>query len=272
MNVIPLAGVIGHPIGHSKSPRLHGHWLRAYGLPGHYIPIDVAPDDLADILETLPKMGFRGVNVTVPHKERALALAGKASARALRIGAANTLTFREGRIEADNTDGIGFIENLKQAGWQADDRPAAILGAGGAARAVVVSLLEEGLPEILISNRTRARAEALKQEFGARLRVVDWARADAMLAEAGTVVNTTSLGMQGNAPLPFTFEHLREDATVTDLVYAPLRTEILRVAATKGCKTVDGLGMLLHQGVPGFERWFGQRPQVDQALRDAVLG
>ena len=271
---IPLAGVIGSPIAHSKSPQLHGHWLKTNGIAGYYIPMDVSADDLAQVLQTLPKMGFVGVNITVPHKERALALADLVTDRATLIGAANTLIFRkDGKLHADNTDGYGFIQNLRQNApeWRPEAGPAAVLGAGGAARAVVASLLDVGVPEIFISNRTRIRAEALQSEFGKRLTVVDWVQAGNMLEDAVTVVNTTSLGMLGKPPLRVPLDGLRRGALVTDLVYAPLKTQLLIEAEKMGCVTVDGLGMLLHQAVPAFERWFGVRPTVDSATRAATL-
>ncbi|MDG1129654.1 shikimate dehydrogenase [Seohaeicola saemankumensis] len=271
---IPLAGVIGSPIAHSKSPALHGHWLKSYGIRGYYIPMEVSADNLAEVLRALPKAGFVGVNVTVPHKEAVLEIADLVTDRATLIGAANTLIFRkDGKIHADNTDGYGFIENLRQNApdWNPAAGPAAVLGAGGAARAVVASLLDVGVPEILISNRTRIRAEALQHDFGKRLRVVDWVQAGNMLEEAATVVNTTSLGMLGKPELRVPLDGLRKGALVTDLVYAPLQTRLLRVAQEMGCVTVDGLGMLLHQAVPGFERWFGYRPTVDASIRAAVL-
>jgi shikimate dehydrogenase len=271
---IPLAGVIGSPIAHSKSPQLHGHWLKVNGLQGHYVPLHVETDDLETVLRTLPKMGFVGVNITVPHKEKVMEIADLVTDRATLIGAANTLIYRrDGRIQADNTDGYGFISNLKQAvpDWNPTAAPAAILGAGGAARAVVTSLLEVGVPEILISNRTRVRADALRADFGKRLTVVDWVQAGNMLEEAMTVVNTTSLGMLGKPPLRVPLDGLRPGAVVNDLVYAPLKTPFLAEAEEMGCIPVDGLGMLLHQAVPGFERWFGVRPQVDSATRAAAL-
>lgn len=271
---IPLAGVIGSPIAHSKSPQLHRHWLKTYGIPGYYIPMDVAPENLREVITTLPKAGFVGVNITVPHKEKVMEIADLITDRAILIGAANTLIFRkDGKIHADNTDGYGFVENLRQGApqWNPQAGPAAVLGAGGAARAVIASLIDVGVPEILISNRTRIRAEALQQDFGKRLKVVDWVQAGNMLEEATTVVNTTSLGMVGKPELRVPLDGLRKGAVVTDLVYAPLQTRLLRVAEEMGCVTVDGLGMLLHQAVPAFERWFGMRPTVDAAARAAAL-
>ena len=271
---IPLAGVIGHPIAHSKSPQLHGHWLKEHGLPGFYVPMDVGADDLADVLKALPKMGFVGVNITVPHKVKVMELADLVTDRASLIGAANTLIFRrDGKLHADNTDGYGFVQNLRQGApnWNPKIGPAAVLGAGGAARAVVASLLDVGVPEIMIANRTRVRAEALQSDFGKRVRVVDWVQAGNMLENAATVVNTTSLGMMGKPELRVPLDGLRKGALVTDLVYNPLKTRLLQEAEEMGCTTVDGLGMLLHQAVPAFERWFGVRPDVDDATRAAAL-
>jgi shikimate dehydrogenase len=272
---IPLAGVIGSPVAHSRSPLLHGHWLNRYGIKGHYIVMDVAADDLHQVLAALPKAGFVGCNVTIPHKVSVLALADTVTDRAALIGAANTLVFRpDGKTLADNTDGYGFIANLRQhaPGWNAAAGPAAVFGAGGAARAVVASLLETGAPEIRISNRTRARAETLRAEFGGRVVIYDWVQAGNMLDGALTVVNTTSLGMQGKPEFRVPLDALSARATAVDLVYTPLRTAFLAEAAAAGCTIVDGLGMLIHQAVPGFERWFGQRPEVDDAVRAAVLG
>ncbi len=271
---IPLAGVIGSPIAHSKSPQLHAHWLRTYGLSGYYIPMDIVSDDLEDVLATLPRMGFVGVNITIPHKQRALDLADLVTDRATLIGAANTLIFRkDGKIHADNTDGYGFVENLRQGApdWNPKAGLAVVLGAGGAARAVVASLLDVGVPEVQITNRTRVRAEKLAEDFGKRVTVVDWVKAGNILEEASTVVNTTSLGMMGKPEMRVPLDGLQKHAFVTDLVYNPLETRLLRTAREMGCVTVDGLGMLLHQAVPAFERWFGQRPEVDNATRAAVL-
>ncbi|MDZ4312267.1 MAG: shikimate dehydrogenase [Cypionkella sp.] len=271
---IPLAGVIGHPIAHSRSPALHGFWLQRYGIKGHYIPMDVAPEDLRQVLEILPKLGFVGVNVTIPHKEAILQIADVVTDRAALIGAANTLIFRkDGRIHADNTDGAGFIANLRQNApdWDPTAGPAAVFGAGGAARAVVAALIEVGVPEIRIANRTQPRAQALRADFGAKLQIYDWVRAPNMLEGAATVINTTSLGMSGKSDFRVPLDGLERDALVTDLVYNPLKTKFLLEAEAKGCTTVDGLGMLLHQAAPGFERWFDQRPEVDEATRQAVL-
>ncbi|MGB5866022.1 MAG: shikimate dehydrogenase [Sulfitobacter sp.] len=271
---IPLAGVIGSPIAHSKSPQLHRHWLKTYGIPGHYIPMDVGTDDLEDVLKTLPKMGFVGANVTIPHKETVMQYADLVTDRAILIGAANTLIFRkDGKIHADNTDGYGFLENLKAGApkWNPRSGPAAVFGAGGAARAIISSLLEAGVPEIMLSNRTRVRAEQLQHDFGGRVRVYDWVQAGNMIDDATLLVNTTSLGMIGKSEMRVPLDGLRAHTVVNDLVYAPLKTKLLATAEEAGCVTVDGLGMLLHQAVPAFERWFGRRPEVDRATRAAAL-
>jgi shikimate dehydrogenase len=271
---IPLAGVIGHPIAHSRSPALHGYWLRRYGLKGYYIPMDIAPADLPDLLRALPRLGFVGINVTIPHKEAILHIADIITDRAALIGAANTLIFRkDGKIHADNTDGSGFIANLRQhaPAWTPALGPAVVLGAGGAARAVIAALIEVGVPEIRLANRTRARAESLRSDFGAKVVVHEWVQAPMLLDDAVTVVNTTSLGMTGKPDVRVSLSRINPRALVTDLVYTPLKTQFLIDAEALGCTTVDGLGMLLHQAAPGFERWFGQRPDVDQATRTAVL-
>jgi len=274
-SIIPLAGVIGHPIAHSRSPRLHRHWLRTYGIAGDYMPLHVAEGDLEQVLRTLPKMGFVGVNITIPHKVAVMDMVDHISDRAILIGAANTLIFRaDGKIHADNTDAYGFIANLRQGapGWQPTAGPAAVLGAGGAARAVISALIEVGVTEIHLTNRTRPKADALKAEFGSKVHVMDWVQAGNMLDDAATVVNTTSLGMTGAAEFRVPLDGLRPGTVVTDLVYNPLRTRLLIEAEAAGCVVVDGLGMLLHQAVPAFERWFGLRPEVDEATRAAVLG
>ncbi|MBC2836037.1 shikimate dehydrogenase [Paragemmobacter straminiformis] len=271
---IPLAGVIGSPIAHSRSPALHGYWLKRYGIKGHYIPLDIAQSDLAEALRMMPRMGFVGCNVTIPHKEAVLQIADVITDRAALIGAANTLIFRkDGKIQADNTDGSGFIANLRQHApqWQPASGPAAVFGAGGAARAVIAALIEVGVPEIRLANRTRARADALRSDFGAKVRVHEWVQAEDMIDGAATVVNTTALGMTGKPDLVLPLGTLAAGTLVTDLVYTPLKTQFLIEAEARGATIVDGLGMLLHQAAPGFERWFGHRPEVDEATRAAVL-
>lgn len=273
-NPIPLAGVIGQPIMHSKSPSLHAHWLRKLGLRGYYIPMNVAPEDLKTVLELLPKIGFQGLNVTIPHKEAVLQLVDLVTDRAALIGAANTLIFRkDGKIHADNTDGHGFIANLAQyaPSWDPKTGPAAVIGAGGAARAIVSALVNAGTPEIRIANRTKPRAERLKADFGTRVVVYDWFQAGNMIEGVSTVVNATTLGMTGQPELRIPLDGLTRETLVTDVVYAPLETRLLAEAREIGCTTVDGLGMLLHQAAPGFERWFGMRPEIDDETRAFVL-
>ena len=268
------AGVCGQPIGHSKSPRLFRHWFGVYGIEGSYAPLLIAPDEFETAIRGLMAAGYRGVNCTLPHKEAALGIADEVSDAARAIGAANTLTFRaDGAIHADNTDGFGFYENLKAgaAGWSAADGPAVMIGAGGAARAGIFALLEAGAPEVRITNRTRAKAEALAAHFGHRTVVVDWdERADA-LKGAATIANSTSLGMTGQPPLEISLDAAPTTAVVTDMVYAPLETQLLADARARGMVAVDGLGMLLHQARPGFRRWFGTDPEVTPDLRAACL-
>lgn len=271
---IPLAGVIGAPVGHSRSPALHGHWLKTLGIRGYYIPMEIAQADLEQAIRAMPRMGFVGINVTIPHKEKVLAIADLVTDRAALIGAANTIIFRkDGKIHADNTDGYGFVENLRTNAphWAPAAGPAAVFGAGGAARAVIASLIDVGCTEIRLANRTKTRAEALRDEFGSKLSVYDWVQAGNMLDGALTVVNTTSLGMVGKPEFRVPLDALSPHAVVNDLVYTPLETSFLARARENGCTVVDGLGMLLYQAVPGFERWFGTRPVVDEALRRAVL-
>lgn len=266
------AGVIGWPIEQSKSPIIHGHWLEKHGIEGSYEKIALSPDDFETGVRGLIADGYAGVNVTAPHKEAALAMADQITDRAASIGAANTLTFIGGQIHADNTDGEGFINNLMAGApeWNAGLGPALVLGAGGAARAILSALIEAGVPQIILCNRTRARAEALGAHFGRSIVVADWTDAVAASGAVSTLINTTSLGMLGKGDLQFDCTQLRTDCLVTDLVYNPLETDLLRDARARGCATVDGLGMLLHQAVPGFEAWFGIRPKVDATLRTKI--
>ena len=271
---IPLAGVIGSPVAHSKSPRLHNYWLRQNAIAGHYIPMHVSRDDLEKVIRMMPKMGFVGANVTIPHKEAVMNVVDQITDRATLIGAVNTLIFRpDGKIIGDNTDGYGFIENLRQGApnWDPRAGSAVVLGAGGASRAVVAALADAGVPEILLTNRTRVRADKLRADFGQRVTVVDWVQAGNVIEDASLVVNTTSLGMVGNPELRVPLDGLRPETVVTDLVYTPLKTSLLAIAEDMGCTVVDGLGMLIHQAVPGFERWFGMRPVVDERTRAAIL-
>jgi shikimate dehydrogenase len=269
-----LAGVIGWPISHSRSPRLHGFWLEELGIDGAYLPFAVRPERLAASLEALALLGLRGINVTLPHKERVLALCSEVTPGARRIGAVNTIRFGEdGTILGSNTDGFGFIENLRAAlpGWRADAGPAVLLGAGGASRALAVALAEAGVPEIRLANRTASRAARLVEELGPPLRLVEWhARGDA-LDGAALLVNGTVLGMAGQPPLELDLARLPRHAVVNDIVYVPIETALLAAARARGNPVVDGLGMLLHQARPGFAAWFEREPTVSPALRDFVF-
>jgi len=270
----PVVAVVGYPIHHSKSPKMHGFWLQELNVSGHYVPLEIHPDDFEVALKNMPKVGFRGANVTIPHKERALEIADFVSERAKRIGAANTLYFdADGKIHADNTDGYGFITNLKSGApnWKAKSGPALVLGAGGAARAILDALITEGTPKIFLTNRTKDRAAALAQEFGNVVEVVDWSDKNANLSQVRTLINTTSLGMNGNGELGLDYAQLTNSITVTDIVYTPLETDLLKYAKQRGCTCVDGLGMLIYQGIPGFERWFGKTPTVTDDLRRLLL-
>jgi len=268
-----LAGVMGWPVAHSRSPRLHGFWLERHGIDGAYVPLAVRPEDFALTLRALAAAGFRGVNITVPHKEAALAVCDEVDAAARRIGAVNTMLFNNGRLLGSNSDGYGFIENLRQntPDWQATGGPAVVLGAGGAARAVVIALLDAGAPEVRVCNRTEGRAQALVTALGGPLVVIPWDDRALAMRGAALIVNATSLGMSGQAPLDLDVNALPDDALVTDLVYAPLETPLLARARARGNRVVDGLGMLLHQARPGFAAWFGVMPEVTPELRAFVM-
>lgn len=269
-----IAGVMGWPVGHSRSPRLHGFWLRRYGIDGAYIPMAVRPEHAAEAMRALPKLGFAGCNVTVPHKETALAVADTVDAFARRIGAVNTLVVgADGSIAGSNTDAPGFLANLRQeaTAWNPKVAPAVVLGAGGAGRAVAAALVDAGAPEVRVVNRNVARAETLARDIGGPITVIGWDDRAAALRDAGLLVNTTVLGMTGQAALDLALDALPTGALVNDIVYAPLETELLRRAKARGNTVVDGLGMLLHQARPGFKAWFGVDPEVDAALRQAVL-
>lgn len=270
-----LAGVIGWPVGHSRSPRLHGYWLHHLGIDGAYVPLAVKPEDFEIVLRALPRMGFAGANVTVPHKEQALALADHVEPLARRIGAVNTLVVRsDGSVEGRNTDAFGFLANLRHGAphWDPAAGPAVVLGAGGAARAVCAALVDAGVPEIRLVNRSTARAQQVAAEIGGTFTVLPWERRSLALECANLLVNTTTLGMTGQPPLEVDLSALPLHAVVNDIVYAPLMTDLLVEAAARGNKVVDGLGMLLWQAAPGFEAWFGVKPEVTPALRDFVLG
>jgi shikimate dehydrogenase len=265
---------MGWPVCHSRSPRLHGYWLRRYGIDGSYIPLPVHREDLAAALRALPKLGFVGVNVTVPHKEAALATVDRVSAEARRMGAVNTVVVAaDGTLEGRNTDGFGFIENLRSsvAGWRATAGPAAIVGAGGAARAVAAALIDAGVPGLRLINRTVERAERLAGDVGGPIQVYGWPERAAAMADAALLVNATTLGMTGQPPLELDLASLPTAAVVNDVVYSPLVTPLLAAAKARGNRVVDGLGMLLHQARPGFAAWFGIEPEVTPELRQFVL-
>lgn len=269
-----VAGVMGWPVGHSRSPRLHGYWLEHYGIDGAYVPLPVKPDSLGRALAALPALGFAGVNLTLPHKEAALKFLTRIDRMAERIGAVNTVTVEsDGALAGSNTDAFGFIENLKAGAprWRAGDGPAVVLGAGGAARAVGVALLEAGVPEIRLVNRTRDRAEALAAALDPRCHAVGWVDRGESLKSINLLVNTTSLGMAGQPPLDLDLSRLPPSAIVNDIVYVPLETPLLAAARRRGNPVVDGLGMLLHQGRPGFKAWFGVDPDVTAGLRRALV-
>ncbi|MBH63536.1 MAG: shikimate dehydrogenase [Alphaproteobacteria bacterium] len=268
-----IAGIFGWPVKHSRSPLLHGYWLDHYGIDGAYVPLGVEPEHFPQALRILPRLGFVGANVTVPHKEVALEVVDEAEPLARRIGAVNTIVVREdGSLYGSNTDAFGFTENLRQSvpNWLAEHGPAVIIGAGGAARAVAVALIDDGAPEIRIVNRTTPRADALAIELGPVARVWPWIDRNHALADAALLVNTTKLGMQGEASLDLSLESLPVEAVVTDAVYVPLKTQLLASAESRGNQVVDGLGMLLHQARPGFASWFGVEPAVTDALRACI--
>jgi shikimate dehydrogenase len=264
------ACLIGWPAAHSRSPLIHHYWLRTLGIEGGYVIEAVPPDDLRDFVLRLSLRGFAGANVTMPHKESVLALSTP-DARAQAIGAANTLWFADGELRSTNTDVEGFVNNLDACapGWDKAGE-ALVLGAGGAALAVVFGLIERGIKRVHLVNRTLSRAEALAEKFGAAVQPAQWDKVAELLPRAKLLVNTTSLGMHGQGPLEIDVGGLPQDAVVADLVYVPLETALLKAAKARGLSTADGLGMLLHQAVRGFELWFGQRPQVTSELRAIV--
>ncbi len=267
------ACIIGHPVAHSRSPLIHGYWLREHGIDGAYERADVPPGELPAFLQSLAERGFVGANVTVPHKEEAFRCAAVVHPSAEKLGAANTLWLEDGRLNAANTDALGFLANLdaEAPGWDAGLGEAIVLGAGGAARAVVYGLLERGAGTVHVVNRGRERAEELAVFFGPGVRTHGFDDLPQLLGRAGLLVNATSLGMAGKPPLEVDLAGLAPGALVADLVYVPLETPLLAQARARGHRAVDGLGMLLHQAVPGFQRWFGVRPEVTPALRNLIV-
>ena len=269
-----IAGVMGWPVSHSRSPRLHGYWLRQYEVDGAYVPLPVRPADFPAALRALPKLGFVGANVTVPHKEAALAGVDRADAHARRIGAVNTvIVAADGALEGRNTDGFGFVENLRSSvgDWRSTAGPAVIIGAGGAARAVAVALLDAGVPALRLVNRTAERAERLAADIGGPISLYRWEARVSALSDAALLVNASTLGMTGEPALDLSLENLPTAAVVNDAVYSPLETPLLAAARARGNRVVDGLGMLLHQARPGFAAWFGVEPEVTADLRRFVL-
>jgi shikimate dehydrogenase len=272
-----LAGIMGWPVAHSRSPLLHGFWLNETGVDGVYVPLPVRPEHLADALRALPLLGFHGCNLTIPHKQAALSVVDRVEPSARRIGAVNTIIVdADGKLEARNTDVFGFRENLREAvpHWRPTAGPAVILGAGGSARAVVAALADAGVAEIRIVNRTLARAEAVGRDLATpstRISTHSWNEASTVQQGAGLLVNTTSLGMSGEPPLVIDLSRLPRSAPVVDIVYVPLETTLLASARRRGHPVVDGLGMLLHQGRPGFEAWFGASVSVTPELRSTIL-
>jgi shikimate dehydrogenase len=267
------ACVVGWPVAHSRSPLIHGFWLAKYGIEGSYVKQPLRPDQAAEFLRNLPAHGFVGCNVTLPHKETAFAVADERGPAAAAVGAANTLWLEGGRLVAESTDTLGFINNLKATVPDVDLRGAAvaILGAGGAARAVIYSLLSEGVGGVRLMNRTHARAETLARHFGARITVHDWEQRNTCVRGVRLLVNTTTLGMTGADRLDLDVSALDSRCIVADIVYVPLTTPLLAAARARGLATVDGLGMLLHQAAPGFEKWFGVRPEVTEELRALLV-
>jgi len=270
---IPTACVVGWPIRHSRSPIIHRYWLAHHGLAGDYVQHALPPEEVESFFANFGQGPFIGANVTVPHKEVAFGAVDRTDAVASALGAVNTLFVENGQLVGANTDAPGFIANLDQRSpdFSARSGPAIVLGAGGAARAVIWALKQRGFAPIHVVNRTLARADALAERFGSVVRPAGWDQLPALLPEAALLVNTTSLGMQGEPPLVIDLERARDNLLVTDIVYVPLETPLLALARARGLQTVDGLGMLLHQAAPGFEHWFGVRPEVTPELRRLVL-
>ena len=270
-----LAGVMGWPVAHSRSPLVHGFWLERHGIDGAYLPLAVRPERLHAALDGLTALGFSGCNLTIPHKVAALDVVGEISPLAARIGAVNTVIVKkDGTLRGDNSDAFGFLENLQEGAPELDlaSGPAIVLGSGGAARAVCAGLLQSGVPEIRLSNRNMARAEALAEILGVAIRPLPWGERHVALQDAALLVNTTSLGMTGQPGLKLDLSLLPESAVVNDLVYSPLTTSLLAAARERGNIVINGLGMLLHQARPGFAAWFGVEPAVTAELRTFVVG
>jgi shikimate dehydrogenase len=268
-----LAGLMGWPVSHSRSPQIHNHWIAEHGLNGAYVLLPVQPARLTDAVRGLAALGFAGCNVTIPHKVAAMQLVDGVDPLAQKIGAINTIVVQaDGSTRGYNNDGHGYLQSLVEAqpGWRADAGPVAVLGAGGGARAVVASLAEAGAPEIRVCNRSLDKAQQLARDLGGPVRAVPWSERHAALAGAALLVNTTSQGMSGQPPLDLVLDELATDALVSDLVYVPLETPLLAAARARGNPVVGGLGMLLHQARPAFHAWFGVMPGVSAALRQRI--
>jgi shikimate dehydrogenase len=268
-----LAGVMGMPVLHSRSPKLHNYWLAQHGLAGVYVPLEIKVEGLGAALRALPALGFSGCNLTIPHKVLALDIVDKVDPVARRIGATNCVVVGpDGSLEGRNNDGFGYIASILEArpDWRADAGPITVLGAGGAARAIVVSLADKGAKEIRLANRTFARAQALEKEFGGPVKAYPWEERARLLEGAAMLVNTTSQGMVGQPPLDIALDKLPKTALVSDAIYIPLETPLLAAARQRGNPTVNGLGMLLHQARPAFRDWFGVMPEVTPELRKMI--
>ena len=273
-NTFVMAGVMGWPVAHSRSPTIHNHWIRQYGLNAAYGLFPVLPGNIEDAVRGLRALGLAGCNVTIPHKVSAMKLMDVVDPLALRMGAINTIVVTpEGALHGFNNDGYGYIQCLRDAkpDWQANAGPATVLGAGGAARAIVLSLLNEGTTSIRLINRTRDKAQALADEFGAGVQVLDWSERHDALAGIALLVNTTNQGMHGQAQLDLRLDALPQTALVSDAIYIPLETPMLRDARLRGNTTVNGLGMLLNQARPAFKAWFGVLPEITPALHQAIM-
>lgn len=266
-------GVIGHPIAHSKSPLIHNYWIKEHGLSGEYKTVDIAPDCLNEGVAELMDQGYAGFNVTVPHKIAIMDLCDELSPIAQEIGAVNTVTIKDGKLYGTNTDSYGFAQNIKESAkdWHFEDGKAVVLGAGGAANAIVYALLEENVPQIIITNRSRDKAEALRTMNTDKIKVVDWEDRNSTFQDSNLIVNTTALGMSGKPTLEVDISNAPKSALVTDIVYAPLMTDLLSSANALGMQTITGIGMLLHQARPGFELWNGVLPDVTEDLETIVL-
>ena len=269
-----LAGVIGHPISHSKSPKLHNYWLSKYKINGFYIPFSVTTDKLQSSIKSLISLGFNGVNVTIPHKTNVLSFADSVTDRAALIGAANTLYFsKSGKVHADNTDGYGFIQNIidEIPDYDFYDKTAIIYGAGGSARAIASALISNGVKEVGITNRTRSKAQIISENLGAKVSVIDWRTAPETIQRADLIINATSMGMIGQPEFSQPISRAKKTALVIDIVYNPLITELLKEARKLKLKTLGGIGMLINQAVPGFEHWFQKSPVIDDEIRKFIV-